>query len=120
MSNKTGRLARLGLALGLGVATLAGTMTPTYAGDGGAIAAGVIGGAALGALAGSAAAGAYAPPPPGYYAPPPGPGYYAPPPRYVEPAYAPPPPRCHREFVRTFDPYSGVYVDRPRRVCDGY
>ena len=112
MSYKTGRLAKAGLALGLGVATLAGTMTPTYAGDGGAIAAGVIGGAALGALAGSAAAGAYAPPPPGYY----------PPPRYVEPAYEPPPPppRCHREFVRTYDPYAGVYVDRPRRVCDGY
>jgi len=76
--------------------------------EGGAIAAGVLGGAALGALAGSAAAGAYGPPP----------GYY-PPPRYVEPVDAPPP-RCHREYVRTWDPYAGVYVDRPRRVCDGY
>ena len=114
MSHVTGRLVRVGFAFGLGVATLAGSMTPTYAGDGGAIAAGVIGGAALGALAGSAAAGAYAPPP-GYYPPPP--------PRYVEPgAYDPPPPprRCHREYVRTWDPYAGVYVDRPRRVCDGY
>ncbi len=112
MIYETGRLASIGLALGLGVATLAGTITPSFAGDrGGAIAAGVIGGAALGALAGSAAAGAYAPPPPGYYPPPP--------PRYVEPVDAPPP-RCHREYVRVYDEYAGVYVDRPRRVCDGY
>lgn len=108
LSHKTGFLVKGGLALSLSVATLAATMSPTYAGDrGGAIAAGVIGGLAVGALAGSAAAGAYGP----------GPGYYAPPPpRYVEPAYAPP--RCHRVFVRTWDPYEGVYVDRPRRVCD--
>ena len=101
---------KTGLVVGLVSATLGSTMTPTYAGDrGGAIAAGVLGGAALGAIAGSAAAGAYAPPP----------GYYPPPPRYVEPVDAPPP-RCHREFVRTWDPYAGVYVDRPRRVCEGY
>ncbi len=106
-------ILRVGLVLGLGAATLGGALTPTYADSrGGAIAAGVIGGAALGALAGSAAAGAYAPPP-GYYAPPP-------PVRYVEPVDEPPPPRCHRELVRTWDPYAGVYVDRPRRVCDGY
>ena len=111
MANKTGRFVKAVFVLGMGVATLAGTMTPTYAGDGGAIAAGVLGGAALGALAGSAAAGAYGP----------GPGYYAPPPpRYVEPGDYAPPPRCHRVFVRTWDPYQGVYVDRPRRVCDGY
>ena len=107
------RVLKTGLAAGLIAVTLSGAVTPTYAGDGGAIAAGVLGGAALGALAGSAAAGAYAPPPPP-------PGYYPPPPvRYVEPVDAPPP-RCHREFVRTWDPYAGVYVDRPRRVCDGY
>ena len=99
---------KTGLAVGLAVATMMVSITPTYARDGGAIAAGVIGGAALGALAGSAAAGAYAaPPPPAYYPPPP------PPARYVEPgAYAPPPP-CHREIVRVWDPYAGVYVDRP-------
>ena len=116
MSQKTGRLVRVVAALGLGAATMVASMTPTYAGDrGGDIAAGVIGGAALGALAGSAAAGAYGAP--GYYPPPP------PPPQYIEPgAYDPPPPprRCHRVFVRTWDPYAGVYVDRPRRVCDDY
>ena len=106
---------RTGLVVGLASATLSVSMSPLYARDGGAIAAGVIGGAALGALAGSAAAGAYAAPPPGYYPPPP------PPAQYVEPgAYAPPPPPCHREIVRVWDPYAGVYVDRPRRVCDGY
>lgn len=109
MSYRIGRLARAGLVLGLGVMTLAGSMTPTYARDGGAIAAGVIGGAALGALAGSAAAGAY------------GPGYYPPPPpRYVEPIDAPPPRRCYRQMVRVWDPYAGVYVEHPRRVCDEY
>ena len=110
MRKGSGHFIKFGVALGLGAATMVGSMTPTRAGDGGAIAAGVIGGAALGALAGSAAAGAYAPPPP---------GYYPPPPRYVEPVDAPPP-RCHREYVRVWDPYAGVYVDRPRRVCDGY
>lgn len=103
----TGRWIRTGVIAGLVSATLAGSVAPSFARDGGAIAAGVLGGAALGALAGSAAAGAYAPPP----------AYY-PPPRYVEPVDAPPPPRCHREFVRVWDAYEGVYVDRPRRVCD--
>ncbi len=112
MRGTSGHFIKIGVALGLGAATVVGSMTPTYAGDrGGAIAAGVIGGVALGALAGSAAAGAYAPPPPAYYPPPP--------PRYVEPVDAPPP-RCHREYVRVWDAYAGVYVDRPRRVCDGY
>ena len=71
MFKKTGVLVKAGLILGLGVATVAGAATPSFARDGGAIAAGVIGGTALGLLAGSAAAGAYAPPPPpAYYAPP--------------------------------------------------
>lgn len=109
MLKKAGMLAKASVVLGLGVATLAGTMTPTYARDGGAIAAGVIGGTALGLLAGSAAAGAYGPgpgyppPPPAYY-PPPAPAYYAPPP--------PPPHRCH------WDGYAGVYVDHYGRVCE--
>ena len=108
MRKNSGHSIKLGLTLGL--ATIVGSMTPSYAGDrGGAIAAGVLGGAALGAIAGSAAAGAYAPPP----------AYYPPPPRYVEPVDAPPP-RCHREYVRVWDAYAGVYVDRPRRVCEGY
>ena len=115
MGKGIGHISRVGLVLGLAAATLGGALTPTLADSrGGAIAAGVIGGAALGALAGSAAAGAYGPPP-GYYPPPP------PPARYVEPVdVPPPPPRCHREYVRTWDPYAGVYVDRPQRVCDAY
>ncbi len=104
----TGRLVKTGLVIALGCATVAGTMTPTYAGDrGGEIAAGVIGGAALGALAAGAVNGGY--------------GYAPPPPRYVEPAYAPPPPpRCHRELVRFWDEDEGAYIERPRRVCDRY
>ncbi len=109
----TGRWVKTGLAAALVSSTFAGTVAPAFAGDrGGAIAAGVIGGAALGALAGSAAAGAYGAPPP--------PAYYPPPPRYVEPVDVAPPPRCHREYVRVWDSYAGVYVDRPRRVCEGY
>ena len=109
--SKTKQLLKTGVALGLMSAMLAGSVAPSFAGDrGGAIAAGIIGGTALGVLAGSAAAGAYAPPPPP-------PGYYPPPPRYVEPVDAPPP-RCHRELVRVWDAYAGVYVERPRRVCD--
>ncbi|ACB95447.1 hypothetical protein [Beijerinckia indica] len=92
-------VAVAGIVVGL---ALAGT-APSKAGDGGAIAAGVIGGLALGALAGSAAAGAYAPPPPPPYA-----------------AYAPPPPRVHcwREPREVWDPYIDDYVVRPVRVCD--
>ena len=99
---------KTGLVIALGCATVAGTMTPSYAGDrGGAIAAGVIGGAALGALAAGAVGGAYGPPPPRTV--------------YVEPAYAPPPPpRCHRELVRFWDEDEGTYIERPRRVCDRY
>ena len=102
----TGSWVKIGLVLALGSATIAGGMTPTYAGDrGGAIAAGVIGGAALGALAAGAVGGAYGPPRP----------------VYVEPAYAPPPPpRCHREMVRFWDEDEGAYIERPRRVCDRY
>ena len=102
MFHKTGALVKTGLVLGLAVATVAGAAAPSYARDGGAIAAGVIGGTALGLLAGSAAAGAYAPPPPppASYAPP-APAYYAPPPR-----------RCH------WDGYAGAYVDRYGQICE--
>ena len=101
----SGVLVKTGLIVGLSVAAVSGAVTPSFARDGGAIAAGVIGGTALGLLAGSAAAGAYAPPPPppAYYAPA-APAYYAPPP--------PPPRRCH------WDGYAGVYVDHYGRVCD--
>jgi len=89
----------VGTAIVLGVA--AATPAPAKAGDGGAIAAGVIGGLALGALAGSAAAGAYAPPPSYAYAPPP-----------------PPPVRCWREPREVWDPRFDAYVVHRVRVCE--
>jgi hypothetical protein len=73
-------------------------------GNGGAVAAGIIGGLAVGGMLGAAAA---QPRP-----------YYGPPPAYVydEPAYAP---RCY--YTRgepVWDSYRGIWV-RPRvRVCD--
>lgn len=96
-----GSSIRTGLALSLVVGSLAAA--PAQAGDGGAIAAGVIGGMALGALAGSAAAGGFAPPPP-------------PPPVYYAPAYAPPPPRCWYEPQQIWNGYA--YVFTQVRVCD--
>src|SRR5262245_50428405 len=73
---------------------------PAQAGNGGAVAAGVIGGLAAGAIIGSAAASA---------------------PRYYEPApvYVAPPPRCYwTRGEPVWDGYRGVWV-RPRmRVCD--
>jgi hypothetical protein len=77
---------------------------PVQAGNGGAVAAGVVGGLAVGAILGSAAAQ---------------PRYYAPPPAYVaEPVYEEAP-RCY--FTRgepVWDGYRGVWV-RPRvRVCE--
>lgn len=82
---------------------LASVSQPAQAGgNGGAVAAGVLGGLAVGAIVGGAAAQ---------------PRYYAPAPAYVvEPAYAP---TCY--FTRgrpVWDGYRGVWV-RPRvRVCD--
>ena len=74
-------------------------------GNGGAIAAGVLGGLAVGAIVGGAAAQ---------------PRYYAPPPAYVydaEPVYAAP--RCYvTRGEPVWDGYRGMWV-RPRvRVCD--
>lgn len=73
-----GSTLKAGMALGL-AASLMTAAVPAQAGDGGAIAAGIIGGTALGVLAGAAIANSPPPPPPGYYyAPPPPPAYYDP------------------------------------------
>ena len=75
---------------------------PAHAGNGGAVAAGVIGGLAAGAIIGSAVSQ------PRYYAPAPAPVYVA-----------PPPARCYwTRGEPVWDGYRGVWV-RPRvQVCD--
>lgn len=89
---------------------MAAVVVPAQAGDGGAIAAGIIGGTALGLIAGSAAAAAAGPPPP------------PPPPPYYAPAYAPGPgpygpgPHCWFEPQQVWNGYA--YVVRQVRVCD--
>jgi hypothetical protein len=99
------RSSRAALAVCLTAATATFVPAPASAGDGGAVAAGVIGGLALGALAGSAAAGAYGPPP-GYY-PAPAPVYYPPP---------PPPPQCWWEPREVWNGWA--FVVRRVRVCE--
>jgi hypothetical protein len=97
MLDKVRSTAKLGLALTLAGSLLTAVAMPAQAGDGGAIAAGIIGGTALGVMVGAAAANAAPPPPPpGYYPPPP------PPPAYYDPAavpgpgpYADPGPQAH-------------------------
>ena len=72
---------------------------PAQAGNGGAVAAGVLGGLAVGAIIGSAAASQ---------------------PRYAPaPVYAAPPPRCYwTRGEPVWDGYRGAWV-RPRmQVCD--
>ena len=73
---------------------------PAQAGNGGAVAAGVLGGLAVGAIVGSAAASQ--------------PRYYAP-----APVYAAPPPSCYwTRGEPVWDGYRGAWV-RPRvQVCD--
>lgn len=103
MSKKIGLALKSALALGLAASVVTVVALPAQAGDGGAIAAGIIGGTALGMMAGAAAAGAApAPPPPPYYAP--GPAYYA------------PGPRCWFERRQVWDGYE--YVIRPVRICN--
>jgi hypothetical protein len=106
---------RSGLALALAGSVMVAVAAPAQAGNGGAIAAGILGGTALGFIAGSAAAAAAAPPPP----PPPPPPYYAP--AYAPgpgPYYPPPPgPRCWYEPQQVWDGYTGAYVVRRVRVC---
>ena len=64
-----GRPIKTLLTLSVTVVSLTAVSLPAHAGDGGAIAAGILGGTALGFLAGTAAASPPPPPPPGYYAP---------------------------------------------------
>jgi hypothetical protein len=82
----------------------------SQAGNGGAVAAGLLGGFAAGAIIGAATA-----PRPYYYGPPP--AYYAPPP-YAYPAPAPAyAPECH--WARGEPVWNGVAWVRPRmQVCD--
>jgi hypothetical protein len=96
------RLAALAAVV---IATASGVDT-SHAGNGGAIAAGVLGGFAAGAIIGSATA------PRPYYGP--APVYVAPPP----PAYvAPPPPACY--WTRGEPVWNGYAWVRPRvQVCD--
>ncbi len=105
---KLGSAVKSGLALALAGSVMMAVTAPAQAGNGGAIAAGILGGTALGFIAGSAAAAAAAPPPP--------------PPPYYAPAYAPgpyaPPPRCWYEPQQVWDGYAGAYVVRRVRVCD--
>ncbi len=81
---------------------------PVKAGDGGAVAAGVIGGLAAGALIGGAVANSQ----PRYYAPPPpAPVYVRPAPAYVEEE-----PACRMVRQRYWDGYG--YRMRRMEVCD--
>jgi hypothetical protein len=72
---------------------------PAFAGNGGAIAAGVVGGLAVGAIIGSQSQRNYG-----------GPGYYAP---SYQPVYG----ACHTEREQFVDQY-GQYRSRRIRVCD--
>jgi hypothetical protein len=103
MRRSLGKLVGLGFALSLAAMPLALASSSAQAGDGGAVAAGLLGGLAVGTIAGSAIASAAArPPPPVYYAP------YA-------PVYAAPPPRCWIEPQQVWDGYG--YVIQRVRVC---
>jgi hypothetical protein len=77
--------------------------TPAQAGDGGAVAAGIVGGLAAGTLLGIAASGPhYGPPPPVYVAP--------------EPVYGP---SCYWTHGRPYwDGYAGAWVYPRVRVCE--
>jgi len=92
-----------GLIVLVTAATMAAAIVPApaQAGNGGAVAAGLIGGLAAGAIIGSAAASAprYYEPAPVYAAPPPGPCYWT-------------------RGAPVWDAYRGMWV-RPRvQVCD--
>jgi hypothetical protein len=92
-----------GLAAAGLTASLVSAPSEARAGDGGAIAAGIIGGLAAGALIGSAAAG-----PPVYVTP--GPVYAVPP---------PPPPICYwTSGAAMWDPYRVAWVRQRVQVCN--
>jgi hypothetical protein len=95
-SNMTRGLIVLAAVATLGAASVP---APALAGNGGAVAAGVIGGLAVGSILGAAAAQ---------------PRYYAP-----EPVYAAPPPSCYwTRGEPVWDGYRGMWI-RPRvQVCD--
>lgn len=99
-----GRPIKTLLVLSFTAASLTAFSLPAHAGDGGAIAAGILGGTALGFLAGTAAASPPPPPPPVYYAP----VYAAPPP--------PPPLHCWYEPQEVWTGYG--YVIQQVRVCN--
>jgi hypothetical protein len=91
------------------IATLS-SPSPSQAGNGGAVAAGLLGGFAAGAIIGAATA------PRPYYGPPP--AYVAPPPAYAYPAPTPAyAPECY--WTRGEPVWNGVAWVRPRmQVCD--
>ncbi len=93
-------------ALSLAAAMISNT-APARAGDGGAVAAGVIGGLAVGAIAGSAIANSR---PYGYPAY--GPGYA---PAYATPAYGS---GCYFTREPVYDAYGEVIGRRRVRVCE--
>lgn len=76
MANFIGSTLKKVVALGLAACVVTAASMPARAGDGGAIAAGIIGGTALGVLAGAALANPPPPPPRVYYVPPPEPSPY--------------------------------------------
>lgn len=92
-------------ALVLGASSLT-LSAPASAGNGGAIAAGVVGGLAVGAIAGSAAAHA------GYGY---GYGYGYPPPAYAAPVYGG---GCYFTRQATYDPYGNFAGYRRVQVCN--
>ena len=92
----------IALAAGSALALTAVTLPASAGGNGGAIAAGVVGGLAVGAIIGSQAGRG------GYYAS--GPGYY-------EQGYAPVYSNCRTEREQVVDQY-GRYHTRRIRVCD--
>jgi hypothetical protein len=93
----------------IALVTVLATAHPASAGDGAAVAAGVLGGLAVGGIIGSSAA-----PPPYYAPPPPVVVYEEPEPLYSEPASA-----CYwTRGEPVWDAYRAAWV-RPRvQVCD--
>ena len=89
------------------VATLGAATLPAQAGNGGAVAAGVIGGLAAGAIVGSAVTNQ---------------GYYNGGPAYAAPVYGPPPGPygggCYLQRQPMYDAYGNVVGSRRVRVCE--